>query len=125
MREWSGWECTGQMTSCRRSGRCGPDCATAAARLASAGAGGAAVSRTTCWKTGTRWGRREQFLRRDPRALGERLELCPHDAGVDLPCVREIRKTAVRAGDHVLTADHLGETADALRNQLRVLDQHR
>src|SRR5258708_6282622 len=122
MHEWSGCECPGQMTNCRRSVGCGPDCTTAAARLTSAGAG---VSRTTCWKTGTRWGRREQFLGCDPRALGERLELCPHDTGVDLPRVREIRKTAVRARDHVLTADHLAETTDALRNQLRVLDQHR
>src|SRR5258708_19447187 len=118
MHEWWGCEWPGKMTKCGRSVGCGPDCTTAAARLTSAGAG---VSRTTCWKTGTRWGRREQFLGCDPRALGERLELCPHDTGVDLPRVREIPKTAVRAPDHFLTPDHLGETPVPFPNPLPAL----
>src|SRR5262252_10398530 len=50
-----------------------------------------------------------QFLARNPRPVGKRLQLRPHDAGMDFLRTCERRKAAVRAGDHVLAADHLGK----------------
>src|SRR6516225_7075586 len=43
-----------------------------------------------------------QFLRSEPRALGERGELHPHDLGVDLQPAGEGAEAAIDAGDDVL-----------------------
>src|SRR6516164_5750597 len=55
-----------------------------------------------------------QFLRREPRALGERGELHPHDLGVDLQPAGEGAEAAIDAGDDVLGAHHACVLHDAV-----------
>src|SRR4029078_4847502 len=43
-----------------------------------------------------------QFLAGKARALRQRLELCPHDRGMDSPVEGALRKTAIRCRQHVL-----------------------
>src|SRR5437867_3552596 len=65
-----------------------------------------------------------ELLRRQPRALGHRLELGPGDLGLDLiDRPGERRHAAVGAGDHALAPDDLRVADDPLRHQLRVLDE--
>src|SRR5262245_63073493 len=66
-----------------------------------------------------------QFLRSEPRALGERGELHPHDLGVDLQPAGKGAEAAVDAGDDVLAADHARILCDAVRHQLGMLDEVR
>src|SRR4051794_1503668 len=60
---------------------------------------------------------------RDPGPFGHRLELGPHDAGMDLRygrCLR--REAAIRAGDHILSPDQPGVAHEPLRDPFGVLD---
>ena len=56
------------------------------------------------------------------RALGEHLELLPHDRRVDADGLGALGEAAVGAGDDVLAADEVGVAHDPLGDQLRVLD---
>src|SRR6516164_6259423 len=47
-----------------------------------------------------------QLLRSEPRALGERGELHPHDLGVDLQPAGEGAEAAIDSGDDVLRSHH-------------------
>src|SRR5262249_50504224 len=47
-------------------------------------------------------------------AFGERLQLHPHDLGVDLNPACKGAEAAIDAGDDVLAADHIGEIQDAV-----------
>src|SRR6516225_7641093 len=62
-----------------------------------------------------------QFFRGQPRALGERRQLGPHDARMDFAGGRKARKAAIRAGDDPLAPDDLCEPPDALRDRLGML----
>src|SRR5690242_18240703 len=55
---------------------------------------------------------------REPRAFDQGAELGPRELRMNAPA-----HAAVCAGDDVLRADHTHVAADALGNQLRVLDQ--
>src|SRR6516165_10012222 len=66
-----------------------------------------------------------QFLRSEPRALGERGELHPHDLGVDLQPAGEGAEAAIDAGDDVLGSHHARVLHDAVRHQLGMLDEVR
>ena len=59
----------------------------------------------------------------EPRALGEGAELKPGDSAVDGAEADERAEPAVGAGDDALPARDVGEPADALRHQARML-QH-
>src|SRR6188472_799291 len=61
----------------------------------------------------------------DARAFCHRRHLRPDDIGIDRGLADPGAVTTVAAGDHVLAADQLGVAADALRNQLRMLDEVR
>ncbi len=63
-----------------------------------------------------------QFAARDAGAFGERGELDPDDARVDLAGRREACEPAIGAGDDVFAADHLGKAANPLGDKLLVLD---
>src|SRR5215469_6834213 len=64
-----------------------------------------------------------EFARREPGAFGEAGEFRPHDARIDRRLADPGAIAAITAGDDVLTADKPRITADALRDQLRVLDE--
>src|SRR5271168_3814352 len=64
-----------------------------------------------------------QFLGREARALGERCQLGPHDARVNLARGGKAGKAAIGAGDHILAPDDSGKAADPLGNGLRMLDE--
>ena len=66
-----------------------------------------------------------ELLAGDPRALGHRRELGPHHVGIDRGLADPGAVAAIAAGDHVLAADEFGVAADALRDQLRMLDEVR
>src|SRR5262249_793090 len=66
-----------------------------------------------------------QFLRSEPRALGERGELHPHDLGVDLQPAGKGAEAAIDAGDDVSRSHHARVLRDAVRHQLGVLDEVR
>src|SRR3984893_19377778 len=66
-----------------------------------------------------------QFLRSEPRALGERGELHPHDLGVDLQPAGEGAEAAIDPGDDVLRSQHARVLHDAVRHQLGMLDEVR
>ena len=59
----------------------------------------------------------------DPRALDQRAQLRPGDLGVNLVAGARRAEAAIGAGDHPFAPDHAGEALDALRDQLRMLDQ--
>src|ERR1700689_4342539 len=64
-----------------------------------------------------------QALGRDLRAFGERRELGPHHGGMHLGREAGPRgEPAVGAGDDVLPADQAGVLADAVGDQLGMLD---
>src|SRR5580692_12565400 len=66
-----------------------------------------------------------QLLRRQFGAVGERLELDPDDAGVDLAGRGEAGEAAIGAGGDVLAPDRLREAADPLGDQFGMLDDVR
>jgi len=69
---------------------------------------------------GSSGGSRPERATRDPRPIYERLQLRPRDLRMRAPA-----EAAVRARDHVLAADAFREASDALRDELRVLDDVR
>src|SRR5499433_1225734 len=64
-----------------------------------------------------------QFLRSEPRALGERGELHPHDLGVDLQPAGKRAEAAIDSGYDVLGSRHARVLHDAVRHQLGMLDE--
>jgi len=60
---------------------------------------------------------------RNPCAFDERTKLRVDDIRIDSPEPRKGRKTTVGPGDHPLSADDIGKTADPFRNQQRMLDE--
>src|SRR5690242_6787915 len=65
-----------------------------------------------------------QLCAGQPGPLGQGLELGPDHFRVDLGGERRPRgEPAVRAGDHALAADQLRVLHDAVRYQLRMLDE--
>src|SRR5918998_1299671 len=56
----------------------------------------------------------------EPGAVGQRLQLDPDDARVNLAGRGEACETAIGAGNYVLAPDRLREAADALGDQLGV-----
>src|SRR3981189_3363717 len=63
-----------------------------------------------------------QLLRREARALDQRLKLGPHDRRVDAAIERALGEAAIGADHHVLASDQVGETHGALGDQLGMLD---
>src|SRR5216683_120643 len=63
-----------------------------------------------------------QLSAREPRALDQRLQLGPHDRGMNAAIEGALREAAIGARHHVLAPQHIGEAQDALRDKLRVLD---
>src|SRR5262245_2997792 len=63
-----------------------------------------------------------QSLAGEARALRERLELCPHDRGVDAPVERALREAAIRSRQYILAADEPRVADDALGDELGMLD---
>src|SRR6185312_14322993 len=63
--------------------------------------------------------------RRDRRTLGHRRELRPDDIGIDRRLADPCAVAAVAAGHHVLATDALGVAADALGDELGMLDEVR
>src|SRR5438093_4563596 len=63
-----------------------------------------------------------QLLAGKPRAFRERLELRPHDRGMDPAMERALCEAAVGPGDDVLAAEKLGEPHDPLGDQRGMLD---
>src|SRR6476661_500577 len=59
----------------------------------------------------------------DASAFGHRGHLRPDDVGIDRGLSDPCAEAAVAPGDHVFPADKLRVTADALRDQLRMLDE--
>ena len=59
------------------------------------------------------------------RALGHRGHLRPYDVGIDRGLTYPRAEAAVASGDHVFPADKVGVTADALRDELGMLDEVR
>ncbi len=66
-----------------------------------------------------------QFLRGETGTLGERFQLGPLHTGMNADDIIALRESAIRAGNHVLTADQISEILDAPCNELRVLDHVR
>src|SRR5215831_273986 len=65
-----------------------------------------------------------ELFRRQPCALGHRLELGPGDLWLDLMHrSRESREAAVSACYHTLAPDDLGVAHNTLGDQLRMLDE--
>ena len=62
---------------------------------------------------------------REPRALGHRRQLGPHDVGIDGRLADPGAEAAIAAGDDVVAADEVGVAGDALRDQLGVFDEIR
>ena len=69
--------------------------------------------------------RAEELLRRDSRALGERLELRPLDRRVHALEEGALREAAVGAAHHALAADELREPDEPVGDELRMLDDVR
>src|SRR5579863_3265090 len=63
------------------------------------------------------------FSRCKASAFGERRELCPNDIGVDGGLADPRAVAAIRSRDHILASDAFGVAPDALRDQVRVLDE--
>src|SRR6516164_6126215 len=66
-----------------------------------------------------------QLPARKPRTLDQRLELRPHDGGMDAPIEGALRKSAIGAGHDVLAPQEIGKTQDAFGDELRMLDHVR
>src|SRR5262249_39743138 len=66
---------------------------------------------------------RQSRRTRDARALDQRGELRPRNIRMHLIAGARGAEAAVGPGDDALAPDHVGETFDALRHQLRMLDQ--
>src|SRR5262245_27663538 len=60
---------------------------------------------------------------REGGAFDQRAQLGPRHVGMDLIARARGAEAAVGAGDHSLASDHPGEALDALRHQLRMLDE--
>src|SRR5882672_4684407 len=89
-------------------------------------------TRTTAWGTSIssgimctlRLSLRPELSGGQTRALGHRLELGPRDLGLDLvDGAREGREATIGSRDHALPADDLRVPDEALRDQLRMLDE--
>src|SRR3989441_9893310 len=89
-------------------------------------------TRTTAWGTSISSGimctlrvsLRPELSGGQTRALGHRLELGPRDLGLDLvDGAREGREATIGSRDHALPADDLRVPDEALRDQLRMLDE--
>src|SRR5262245_5325743 len=59
---------------------------------------------------------------RDRRALCHRAQFLERNVGVELAVAGESPEAAIAAGDHALAADDVGKAADALRDELGMLD---
>src|SRR6187551_1563638 len=66
-----------------------------------------------------------ELARRDSRTFGQRGHLRPDDVGIDGGLAYPRAVAAIAAGHHVLAADEICVAADALRDQLRMLDEVR
>src|SRR3569832_524962 len=66
-----------------------------------------------------------ELLRRQPRAFRHRGELGKHHLRIDRGLSDPGAVAAIRSGNDVLAPDQLGVAADALRDQLRMLDEIR
>ena len=66
-----------------------------------------------------------ELPRRAPRPLGHAGELRPHDVGDDRRLPHPGAEATVGPADDVLASDQLRVAADALGNQVRVLDEIR
>src|SRR5712692_11769895 len=64
-----------------------------------------------------------KLFRGQPSALGHRCQLGPHHVGIDRGLADPGAEAAIAADDDVVAADEVGVTGDALRDQLRVLDE--
>src|SRR3954452_8669851 len=64
----------------------------------------------------------EKTFRGYPGPLGERLELRPHDGGVNAPVEGPLGKAAIRARQDPVASDELRQAHDPLRHELRMLD---
>ena len=62
---------------------------------------------------------------RQPSALGHRRQFGPHHVGIDRGLADPGAEAAIAAGDDVVPADEVGVASNALRDQLRVLDEVR
>src|SRR5207249_2344659 len=89
-------------------------------------------TRTTAWGTSISSGimctlrvsLRPELSGGQARALGHRLELCPGDFGLHLvDGAREGREATIGSRNHALPADDLRVPDEALRDQLRMLDE--
>src|SRR5262249_25044188 len=67
----------------------------------------------------------EEFPGGDARALGHRGHLRPHHLRRDRRLPDRRAESAVAAGDHVLAPDQLRVTGNALRDEIRMLDEVR
>src|SRR5262249_50942475 len=65
------------------------------------------------------------MLRRDARALGHGGELGPCHVRIDGGLADPSAVATVAAADHILAADQVGVAADAMRDQLGMLDEVR
>src|SRR5579885_1349777 len=66
-----------------------------------------------------------EFRARKPRALDQRLELCPHDRGMHATMERPLRKAAICTGNDILAAEDFRQADNALAHELRMLDHVR
>ena len=66
-----------------------------------------------------------ELFRGQPRAFGHRRQFGPHNVGIDGSLADPGAKAAIAAGDDVVPADEVGVAGDALRDQLRMLDEVR
>src|SRR5205823_3336269 len=72
-----------------------------------------------------RGGAAPELLARDARPFGHRGQLAPHDIGIDGGLADPRAVAAVGTEHHVLPAHQVRVAADALRDELRVLDEVR
>src|SRR5262245_45902525 len=66
-----------------------------------------------------------ELARGDARTLGHRGHLRPHNVGIDGGLSHPRAEAAVASGDHVFPAHQLRVTADALCDELGMLDEVR
>src|SRR6185312_16153229 len=66
-----------------------------------------------------------ELLGGDARAFRHRRHLRPYHIGIDGGLANPGAVAAIAAGDHVFAPDQLGIAANALRNQLGMLDEVR
>src|SRR6266849_7544868 len=78
------------------------------------------------WQKASRWRMASSLIpqlpARESSALDQRLQLGPHDRGMNAAIEGALRKAAVGARHHVLAPQEIGEAQDALGDKLGVLD---